>query len=88
MVNKFEQSRKMGECLVLESTWRKNEKELSFNIGSTFLPGRFKGYMLKLIPLDGVYYLDIRDSMINDEYLSTVIQPFDSFIFDDLPKFV
>ncbi|MDY0152398.1 MAG: hypothetical protein RBS43_09020 [Candidatus Cloacimonas sp.] len=44
--------------------------------------------MLKLIPLDGVYYLDIRDSMINDEYLSTVIQPFDSFIFDDLPKFV
>ncbi|MDZ4122044.1 MAG: hypothetical protein U1C33_06455 [Candidatus Cloacimonadaceae bacterium] len=58
-----------------------------FSVASTFLPGRFKGYMIKLCPLDGVYYLDIRKSMQTDHQLSEMIQTFDKFIFDDIPRF-
>lgn len=55
-----------------------------FGISATFLPGHFKGYTVKLNPLDGVYYCDIRPNMITEDILRDHIQTFDHFVFDDL----
>ena len=37
-------------------------------MSATFLPGHFKGYTIKLNPLDGVYYCDIRPNMQTDPF--------------------
>jgi hypothetical protein len=55
-----------------------------FGINSTFLPGHFKGYTVKLNPLDGVYYCDIRPNMLTEEILRAHIRTFDHFLFDDI----
>lgn len=55
-----------------------------FGINSTFLPGHFKGYTVKLNPLDGVYYCDIRPNMLTEPILQAHIRTFDRFLFDDL----
>jgi len=55
-----------------------------FGINSTFLPGHFKGYTVKLNPLDGVYYCDIRPNMLTEPILRDHIKTFDHFILDDL----
>ncbi len=57
-----------------------------FGISATFLPGHFKGYTVKLNPLDGVYYCDIRPNMRTEEILRDHIRTFDHFVFDDLWK--
>lgn len=57
-----------------------------FGISATFLPGHFKGYTVKLNPLDGVYYCDIRPNMLTGEILRDHIRTFDHFVFDDLWK--
>jgi len=59
-----------------------------FGISTTFLPGHFKGYTVKLNPLDGVYYCDIRPSMVTDELLSKHIRTIDHFFCEDLWTFV
>ena len=46
-------------AIFLNDVQRKG-KAPKFGISSTFLPGHFKGYTIKLNPLDGVYYCDIR----------------------------
>jgi hypothetical protein len=56
----------------------------SYKVSSTFLPGHFKGYTLKLNPLDGVYYCDIRESMTKDALLQTHIKTIDHFFCTDL----
>ncbi len=55
-----------------------------YGVGATFLPGHFKGYTVKLNPLDGVYYCDIRPNMLTEPILREYIRTFDRFIFDDL----
>lgn len=55
-----------------------------FGINSTFLSGHFKGYTVKLNPLDGVYYCDIRPNMLTENILRDHIRTFDHFLFDDL----
>jgi hypothetical protein len=55
-----------------------------FGISATFLPGHFKGYTVKLNPLDGVYYCDIRPNMLTEDILRDHIRTFDHFIFEDL----
>lgn len=55
-----------------------------FGISATFLPGHFKGYTVKLNPLDGVYYCDIRPNMLTDKILKDHIRTFDHFVFEDL----
>jgi len=55
-----------------------------YGINSTFLSGHFKGYTVKLNPLDGVYYCDIRPNMVTEPILRDHIRTFDRFIFDDL----
>lgn len=74
-------------AIILNDVQRKKTKDANkFSVGSTFLPGRFKGYMIKLCPLDGVYYFDIRRSMQSDNQLQQMIQPFDKLVFDDIAK--
>lgn len=59
-----------------------------YSINSTFLTGHFKGYTIKLNPLDGVYYCDIRPNMTTDELLKQHIRTIDHFFCDDLWRFV
>ena len=59
-----------------------------YGINATFLPGHFKGYTVKLNPLDGVYYCDIRPNMISEPILKDHIKTFDHFIFSDIWSFV
>jgi hypothetical protein len=76
-------------AIVLNDVQRKKtNRPDQFGIGSTFLPGRFKGYMIKLCPLEGVYYLDIRKAMQTDKVLQQMIQTFDKLVFDDLVSFI
>ena len=48
---------------------KKTKKENEYGISATFLPGHFKGYTVKLNPLDGVYYCDIRPKMKTENIL-------------------
>ena len=55
-----------------------------YGVSTTFLPGHFKAFTMKLNPLDGVYYCDIRPGMKTDTMLSTHIRTIDHFFFTDL----
>lgn len=62
-----------------------NERE--YGISATFLPGHFKAYTVKLNPLDGVYYFDIRPNMRTEPILKDRIRTFDHFLFKDVWRF-
>jgi hypothetical protein len=62
--------------------------EPHFGISATFLPGHFKGYSIKLNPLDGVYYCDLRPNMITDPFLKERIQSLDNLLVEDIWKFI
>lgn len=57
-------------------------------VRSTFLTGHFKGYTIKLNPLDGVYYCDLRSVMRTDEMLSKSIRTLDKLLVTDIWEFV
>lgn len=63
---------------------KKTRHDNQYGISATFLPGHFKAYTIKLNPLDGVYYCDIRPNMIEDELLSQHIKTIDHFFYSDL----
>lgn len=63
-------------------------KEPHFGINSTFLTGHFKGYTIKLNPLDGVYYCDLRPNMLTDRILSEQIHSLDVLLTEDIWKFI
>jgi len=63
---------------------KKTKRENQYGISATFLPGHFKAYTIRLNPLDGVYYCDIRPNMILDSLLSQHIRTIDHFFYDDL----
>lgn len=65
---------------------KKNKRENEYGVSATFLPGHFKAFTIKLNPLDGVYYCDIRPNMINDALLSKHIKTIDHFFYSDLWK--
>lgn len=67
---------------------KKVKKENSYGINATFLPGHFKGYTVKLNPLDGVYYCDIRPNMRTESILKDHIKTFDNLLIEDIWKFV
>ena len=56
----------------------------NLGISSTFLPGHFKGYTVKLNPLDGVYYFDPRPVMQTDEVIRQQIRNFDVLLCQDI----
>ncbi|MCK4999510.1 MAG: hypothetical protein KAS23_08240 [Anaerohalosphaera sp.] len=59
-----------------------------YGINATFLPGHFKGYTVKLNPLDGVYYCDIRPNMTTEPILKDHIKTFDKLLFNDIWDFI
>lgn len=63
-----------------KSTRRENE----YGVNSTFLSGHFKAFTVKLNPLDGVYYCDIRPNMQSDTLLKPHIRTIDHFFCSDL----
>lgn len=67
---------------------KKTKKENGYGINATFLPGHFKGYTVKLNPLDGVYYCDIRPNMITEDILKDHIKTFDNLLIEDIWNFV
>jgi hypothetical protein len=67
---------------------KRTKREDQYGVNSTFLPGHFKGYSIKLNPLDGVYYCDIRPSMKTDEFLKKHIKTIDALFCDDLAGFL
>jgi hypothetical protein len=67
---------------------QRNGKEPKFGINATFLPGHFKCYTVKLNPLDGVYYCDIRPNMQADDMLKNHIKTFDHLLIEDIWQFV
>ena len=67
---------------------KKGRKENEYGINSTFLPGHFKGYTVKLNPLDGVYYCDIRPNMRTADILKDHIKTFDNLLIEDIWRFL
>jgi hypothetical protein len=67
---------------------KKTRDENKYGINATFLPGHFKGYTVKLNPLDGVYYCDIRPNMLTENILKDHIKTFDNLLIEDIWKFV
>jgi hypothetical protein len=63
---------------------KKTRRENEYGVSATFLPGHFKAYTVKLNPLDGVYYCDIRPNMVEDVLLSQHIKTIDHFFYSDL----
>ncbi len=74
-------------AIFLNDVQRKGQ-EGKYSVSATFLPGHFKGYTVKLNPLDGVYYCDIRPNMISEPILKDHIKTFDHFLFSDMWRFV
>ena len=76
-------------AIFLNDVQRKNtKKENEYAINSTFLPGHFKAYTVKLNPLDGVYYCDIRPNMPLELILKDHIKTFDHLLIEDIWKFI
>lgn len=71
-------------AIFLNDVQRKGKTPQEYGVNATFLPGHFKGYTVKLNPLDGVYYFDIRPNMLTEKILKDHIRTFDHFLFDDL----
>lgn len=63
---------------------KKTRVENEYGVSATFLPGHFKAFTIKLNPLDGVYYCDIRPNMVSDALLSQHIKTIDHFFYSDL----
>jgi hypothetical protein len=71
-------------AIFLNDVQRKGKNPKEYGVNATFLPGHFKGYTVKLNPLDGVYYFDIRPNMVTENILKDHIRTFDHFLFTDL----
>ena len=75
-------------AIFLNDVQRKNVKAKNkYGINATFLPGHFRGYTVKLNPLDGVYYCDIRPNMLTEYILKDRIKTFDYLLCEDIWEF-
>ena len=63
---------------------KKTRRENAYGVNSTFLTGHFKAFTVKLNPLDGVYYCDIRPIMQQDGLLKQHIRTIDHFFCSDV----
>ncbi len=89
LYNKLTEKATPHIAIFLNDVQRKNaRKENEYGINSTFLPGHFKGYTVKLNPLDGVYYCDIRPNMRTESILKDHIKTFDNLLIEDIWKFI
>jgi hypothetical protein len=71
-------------AIFLNDVQRKGKNPKEYGVNATFLPGHFKGYTIKLNPLAGVYYFDIRPNMLTEPILKDHIRTFDHFLFSEL----
>lgn len=71
-------------AIFLNDVQRKGKSPDEYGVNATFLPGHFKGYTIKLNPLDGVYFFDIRPNMVTEPVLRDHIRTFDHFLFTEL----
>jgi hypothetical protein len=72
-------------AIFLHDVQRKKARvENSYGINSTFLTGHFKAFTIKLNPLDGVYYCDIRPNMERDPLLKRHIKTIDHLFCSDV----
>ena len=90
-IDKFLYNRLTGKdtphfVILLNDVQRKG-KHGNYGINATFLSGHFKVYTVKLNPLDGVYYCDIRPNMLIEDILKDNIKTFDHLLFYDIWKF-
>ena len=74
-------------AIFLNDVQRKGREPI-YGINTTFLSGHFKGYTIKLNPLDGVYYCDLRPNMKTDSILKKYIKTFDQLLIYDIWNFV
>ena len=75
-------------AIFLNDVQRKGVKtENRYGVSATFLPGHFKGYTVKLNPLDGMFYCDIRPNMRTDPLLSQHIATIDRLFSSALWQF-
>ncbi|MGL4594092.1 MAG: hypothetical protein ACRC2T_06070 [Thermoguttaceae bacterium] len=89
LYNKLTETALPHIAIFLNDVQRKKTKyENKYGINTTFLSGHFKAYTIKLNPLDGVYYCDIRPNMVEDELLAKHIKTIDHFFYTDLWKFL
>jgi hypothetical protein len=89
LYNKLTEKATPHIAIFLNDVQRKNTRiENKYGINSTFLPGHFKGYSVKLNPLDGVYYCDIRPNMLKENILKDHIKTFDNLLIEDIWKFL
>lgn len=89
LYNKLTEKATPHIAIFLNDVQRKNSRrENEYAINSTFLPGHFKGYTVKLNPLDGVYYCDIRPNMRTENILKDHIKTFDNLLIEDIWKFL
>lgn len=89
LYNKLTNTNTPHVAVFLNDVQRKNGKlKNKYGINSTFLPGHFRGYTVKLNPLDGVYYCDIRPNMLTEKILKKQIRTFDHLLCDDIWKFL
>ncbi|MBA2619759.1 MAG: hypothetical protein H0U87_01015 [Acidobacteria bacterium] len=63
---------------------KKTRIENSYGVNSTFLTGHFKAFTIKLNPLDGVYYCDVRPNMERDPLLKKHIKTIDHLFCSDV----
>lgn len=76
-------------AVFLHDVQRKKTKTKNvFGINTTFLSGHFKGYTVKLNPLDGVYYCDPRPIMQTDDLIKQHISKFDVLLCKDIWKHI
>lgn len=66
----------------------KDKQQRTYKVSQTFLTGHFKGYTIKLNPLDGVYYCDLRPIMKEDSLLRKQIHTLDNLLVEDIWKFI
>ena len=88
-VDKFLLNRLTGKetphfAVFLNDVQRGKKTPRSYKVASTFLPGHFKGYTIRLNPLDGVFYCDLRPNMSSDEFLAARIDTIDHFFCVEL----
>ena len=89
MFNRLTSAQVPHVAIFLNDVQRKSgAKEREFGVSATFLPGHFKAYTVKLNPLDGVYYFDIRPNMRTEPILKDHIRTFDHFLFKDVWNFL
>lgn len=70
-------------AIFLNDVQRKG-KMPQYSVNTTFLTGHYKGYTVKLNPLDGVYYCDLRPVMIEDAFLRRGIRSLDCLLVEDI----